>query len=97
MSTHRIFYKKTPNIRLYVLTAKMLSIINMPFMLTICYTMNDSHAKLNGLVNKVLIPGQQLTHPKRVIANLYQNICCSVLLCNVFKSSWNAIADSTWV
>ena len=28
---------------------------------------------------------------------LYQNICCCVLLCNITKSSMEAVADPTWV
>ena len=28
---------------------------------------------------------------------LYQTICCSILLCNVIKSSMEAVADLTWV
>ena len=48
----------------------------------------------------VLVPGQLsqlLLCPKEAVLILYQNVCCSVLLCNVTKSSKEAVADSTWM
>ena len=55
------------------------------------------HVWFSYLVCGVLTPGQLLPCLKEGVADLYQNICCSVLLCNVTKSSKAVVADSTWV
>ena len=62
--------------------AKAVGIIKTQLMLTI-RTMMMTHALLSSLVCAILTPGHIL----------YQNIYCSVLLCNVNKPLKEAVAD----
>ena len=56
-----------------------------------------TYTSFSCLVGAVLSPGQLLPCPKWTVADLYQNICGSVLLCNVTKSLKEAEAYPTWV
>ena len=74
---------------------KVVSIAETQLLFTIRTKTNDS--SFSYLVSVVLATGQLLPCPKEAVADPNQNICCSVLLCNVTKSSRKPVADPIWV
>ena len=74
---------------------KVVSIAETKLLFTIRTKTNDS--SFSYLVSVVLATGQLLPSPKEAVADPHQNICCSILLCNVTNSSNKPVADPIWV